>query len=216
MVLTDGRGTRLKRLLWLWGLGGAAVIGLCAGGGLWVMYLQAQAATHHRLDVTLVGLAITMVVLGTFLAISLPGITFNKSLHRYFRVRVDFLQRTCICESRFFGIPLRKRRVDSYQANWNSGERLYRLTLRGNDRMNIADIILSIFLLLLGPLGLIFGLFWGSRNRVERIVSHRVTLLELFDGEQAVAVVSVPDAETAERFLTQWNRNFDRSSRTGK
>lgn len=81
MVLTDGRGTRLKRLLWLWGLGGAAVIGLCAGGSLWVMYLQAQAATPHRLDVTLVGLAITMVVLGTFLAISLPGITFYKSLH---------------------------------------------------------------------------------------------------------------------------------------
>lgn len=210
LLLTDQR--RWPRIV-AWGV---AVFGvaLMIGAMLWLKHLGTLPNQHRLSDQVTAGFS--LIVLGVFILLVLPLVIVVKGLHRSFRVRVDILRRTCVCSKRVFGVPIRKREVQTHEAQWDVDAAYVQHEVTTSD-WSVSGVVIGLILFLLGPIGWIIAVLanTGRTNSRSKVWEGRsLVRLMLSERGDTLAVITVPDESVAQDFLLAWDRQFVKPVRT--
>ena len=211
LELTDGRGVRLAKVIALLLTVGAGGFGLVLMGLIHLSQLYGNSTinSHRAADIKFE--AVGLFAFGGFMLLLWLAIMLTSGLHRCFRVRVDFFQRRCVCESRVFGIPFRKRETDLNRAEWDVGSAHHQFT--SAPESSWANSLATVILFFMGPLGWIIARLTSSGRNAKgsaRVTTVEVAHLRLREEEAVVAQIAVPEEDIAERFLLAWDRWADR------
>lgn len=140
-------------------------------------------------------------IVGGCMPLALLGLLLaGLKIHRRFAVSVDTDLRICRCDRRWFGLPMGSREADAREIEWTLHDGIAKQVTRQN--FNAGRAILIVLLVLLGPLGLIIGLFLPDRSGPRSVM---VLHLVMEVNGEPIAVVTLAEEDAAMAFLEAWD-----------